>query len=239
MATQVENRPQTRLQKPGMAQQVRSNGLQLGIITVAVGLWIVFIIGAPETFLKGDIYRALMTSIPYWGVIAIPLTLVVVAREIDLSFISIMGVGMVVFWNVFDWTDSLGVAFFLSLVDCNHRHPVFLAGSSGTPHPGAGAIAGHRQRHDPARCSGRQGRELFTRTIGLDGGDCCRLLDNFESPQIWRTRLSDRRQREQCAVDGCQCRYDTNAAVCDCGCCGCLWRRVAKSRCVVFLAQYR
>lgn len=116
MTTQAEKQIQTRLQQPSFAQHVRSNGLQIGIIAVLIGLWIAFIVGAPDTFLKGDIYRALMTSIPYWGVIAIPLTLIVIAREIDLSFISIMGVGMVVFWEVYDLTGSLGLGFVLCLV---------------------------------------------------------------------------------------------------------------------------
>ncbi|GAB4426018.1 MAG: autoinducer 2 ABC transporter permease LsrC [Anaerolineae bacterium] len=89
----------------------RKNGLQLGIIGVLFGLWILFILGAPDTFLKSDIYRALMTSTPYWGVIALPLTMVIIAGDIDLSFISTMAVGMVVFWQVYDWTGSLGVAF--------------------------------------------------------------------------------------------------------------------------------
>jgi simple sugar transport system permease protein len=89
----------------------RKNGLQLGIIGVLIGLWILFIVGAPDTFLKSDIYRALMTSTPYWGVIALPLTMVIIAGEIDLSFISTMAVGMVVFWQFYDWTGSLGVAF--------------------------------------------------------------------------------------------------------------------------------
>ncbi len=89
----------------------RTNGLQLGIIGVLILLLLLFIFRAPDTFLKKDIYRALMTSIPYWGVIALPLTMVIIAGDIDLSFISIMAVGMVTFAKVFDRTDSLGVAF--------------------------------------------------------------------------------------------------------------------------------
>src|SRR5690606_8690216 len=78
--------------------------------------WLLFIIGASDTFLKPDIYRALMTSVPYWGVIALPLTMVIIAGDIDLSFISIMAVGMVVFWEAYETTSSLGVAFAASLV---------------------------------------------------------------------------------------------------------------------------
>jgi len=81
-----------------------------------LGIWLLFIIGASDTFLKPDIYRALMTSVPYWGVIALPLTMVIIAGDIDLSFISIMAVGMVVFWEAYETTSSLGVAFAASLV---------------------------------------------------------------------------------------------------------------------------
>jgi simple sugar transport system permease protein len=114
MTAHVKEQAQSPEWRSQVAQQMRRNGLQLGIIGVLVGLWIVFIVGAPDTFLKPAIYRALMTSIPYWGVIALPLTMLIIAGEIDLSFGSIMGVGMVAFWQVFEWTDSLGMA----LVGC-------------------------------------------------------------------------------------------------------------------------
>lgn len=101
--------------RAGWMHLARRNGLQLGIIGVLVVLEIFFIVGASDTFLSRDIYRALMTSIPYWGVIALPLTMVIIAGEMDLSFISTMAVGMVAFVKVFDRTDSLGLAFAASL----------------------------------------------------------------------------------------------------------------------------
>ncbi|MEW6580325.1 MAG: ABC transporter permease [Chloroflexota bacterium] len=111
MTARVETPSQGRLWTARVTQHIRKNGLQLGIIGVLFGLWLLFIVGAPDTFLKADIYRALMTSVPYWGVIALPLTMVIIAGDIDLSFISIMAVGMVAFWEVYDITGSLGVAF--------------------------------------------------------------------------------------------------------------------------------
>jgi simple sugar transport system permease protein len=116
MTAHVKEQAQSPEWRSQVAQRMRRNGLQLGIIGVMIGLWIVFVVGAPDTFLKPDIYRALMTSIPYWGVIALPLTMLIIAGEIDLSFGSIMAVGMVAFWQVFEWTDSLGVAFVGCLV---------------------------------------------------------------------------------------------------------------------------
>jgi simple sugar transport system permease protein len=111
MTARVERQSRGRSWQASLVRLVRRNREQLGIIGVFILLQILFIARAPATFLKPDIYRALMTSIPYWGVIALPLTMVVIAGEMDLSFISIMGVGMVAFVKVFDWTGSLGLAF--------------------------------------------------------------------------------------------------------------------------------
>ncbi len=116
MTVRAESEIRSGLPKPTFTQTLRRNGLQVGIIGVMLLLWLLFIVGAPDTFLKKDIYRALMTSIPYWGVIALPLTMVIIAGEIDLSFTSIMAVGMVAFWMAYDSTSSLGVAFAASLI---------------------------------------------------------------------------------------------------------------------------
>jgi simple sugar transport system permease protein len=65
---------------------------------LALGLWLVFVIGAPDTWLHFDIYSSLMSTVPQnAGIIALALTLVVIAREIDLSFGSVMAVGSWVF----------------------------------------------------------------------------------------------------------------------------------------------
>lgn len=84
-----------------LARFARRNALQLGIIGVFLFLWLFFIVGAPQVFLAREIYGAFMSSIPFFGIMALPLTLVVVAREIDLSFGSIMAVGMTAFVLVF------------------------------------------------------------------------------------------------------------------------------------------
>ncbi len=75
----------------------RANSAQLGILGVFLALWLIFIISAPRTFLSYQIYFAFMSSIPFFAIMAIPLTMVVVAKEIDLSFGSIMAMGMVSF----------------------------------------------------------------------------------------------------------------------------------------------
>lgn len=88
----------------------RANGAQLGILAVFFGLWIIFIISAPDTFLSSRIYFAFMSTIPFFAIMAIPLTMVVIAGEMDLSFPSIMAMGMVAFSSVYNWTPFIGSA---------------------------------------------------------------------------------------------------------------------------------
>ncbi len=60
-----------------------------------------FLIGSPRTFLAKDIYISFMSTTPFFALMAIPLTLVVITGEIDLSFPSVMAFGMVAFDVVF------------------------------------------------------------------------------------------------------------------------------------------
>ena len=83
---------------------VRTYGAQLGILGVFFGLWIIFIVSAPDTFLSSRIYFAFMSTIPFFAIMAIPLTMVVIAGEMDLSFPSIMAMGMVAFSFVYNAT---------------------------------------------------------------------------------------------------------------------------------------
>jgi simple sugar transport system permease protein len=76
---------------------VRRYGLQIGTFVMALALWTVFAVGSSETWLHFDIYSSLMSTVPLTGIIALSLTLVVIAREIDLSFGSVMAVGSWVF----------------------------------------------------------------------------------------------------------------------------------------------
>jgi simple sugar transport system permease protein len=97
----------------------RMNSSQLGILGVFVALWLIFIISAPNTFLSPQIYSAFMSSIPFFAIMAIPLTIVIVAAEIDLSFPSIMAMGMVAFSFVYNTTAFIGnptIQVFLAIV---------------------------------------------------------------------------------------------------------------------------
>jgi simple sugar transport system permease protein len=98
---------------------IRANSAQLGIISVLLALWLIFIIFAPKTFLSSQIYYAFMLTIPFFAIMAIPLTIVVIAGEIDLSFPSIMAMGMVAFYFTYNGTGFIGnvtIQVFLAII---------------------------------------------------------------------------------------------------------------------------
>jgi simple sugar transport system permease protein len=99
-----------------LAKFVRQNGTQLGIFGVFCAMWIFFIIMAPETFLKSQIYLAFMATIPFFAMSAMPLTMVIIAGEMDLSFPSIMAMGMISFMFTYDMTTNVWVAFLAALL---------------------------------------------------------------------------------------------------------------------------
>ncbi len=89
---------------------------QVGITGAFIALWLTFVFAAPDTFLKLDIYRAFAATIPMFGIVALPLTLVIVAGEIDLSFPSVMALGMVGFVLVWEATGNVGLAVLTALL---------------------------------------------------------------------------------------------------------------------------
>jgi len=102
MNTVTEARPLSPTAKRGgFARLARKYALQIAIVFVALLIWAFFLWRAPRTFLAYDIYYSLMATTPYFALMAIPLTLVIVAKEIDLSFASIMAFGMAGFDVVF------------------------------------------------------------------------------------------------------------------------------------------
>jgi simple sugar transport system permease protein len=52
-----------------------------------------------------------MSTIPFFAIMALPLTMVVIAGEMDLSFPSIMAIGMLAFIKVLENTGNLALAF--------------------------------------------------------------------------------------------------------------------------------
>jgi simple sugar transport system permease protein len=114
MSTTVEeSTKQAPVKEPfNLARFLRAYATQLGIFGVFAIIWIFFIISAPETFLSPQIYRAFMGTIPFFAIMAMPLTIAVIAGEMDLSFPSIMAIGMVSFVTVMNATGNV----FLSLI---------------------------------------------------------------------------------------------------------------------------
>jgi simple sugar transport system permease protein len=99
-----------------LALWVRRYALQIGIVGVAAFIWILFLIGSPQTFLAKEIYVAFMSTTPFFALVAIPLTLVVISGEMDLSFPSIMAWGMTAFDLVFTATNSAWLGFIACLL---------------------------------------------------------------------------------------------------------------------------
>lgn len=105
-----------RLWQDSWGKLARKYGLQIGIVCVLLAIWGLFVIGAPRTFLSREIYAAFMSTIPFFAMIALPLTMVVIAGEIDLSFPSTMAIGTLVFVGVLETTGSLALAFISCLL---------------------------------------------------------------------------------------------------------------------------
>jgi len=98
-----------------MKNFVRKNVTQLGMIFVFFGIWLFFILAAPKTFLSPQIYYAFMSTTPLFAIMALPLTMVIIAGEMDLSFSSIMAIGMVAFVFIFEPTGNVGLAVIAAL----------------------------------------------------------------------------------------------------------------------------
>src|SRR5664279_2481767 len=114
MATRLVEAKPPRTQRQQINGFLRRNGLQVGIIGVLLLIWLFLIVAAPKAFLSKEIYGALMSTVPYYGIVAIPLTLLVIAQEIDLSFGWIMAMSVVGYLEVFNATGSP----ILALIGC-------------------------------------------------------------------------------------------------------------------------
>ena len=102
--------------RSGLVKWARRNALQIGIVFVALFIWVLFLIGAPRTFMSFNIYNALLITTPYFAMAAIPLTLVIITAEIDLSFGSIMAWGMTGFDLVYLATQNYWLGFLACLL---------------------------------------------------------------------------------------------------------------------------
>jgi len=77
---------------------------------------ILFMIMAPRVFLGSNIYYSFMSTIPFMAILALALTPVIICKEIDLSFGSIMGFSGWVFVSLCASTGNPTLALVLSLL---------------------------------------------------------------------------------------------------------------------------
>jgi simple sugar transport system permease protein len=89
---------------------------QIGISVAFGALWLAFIILAPTTFLSDRIYLAFAQTVPYFGIVAMFLTMVIITGDMDLSFVSEMALGMVGFVSVWQATGSVELGVVAALV---------------------------------------------------------------------------------------------------------------------------
>ena len=89
--------------------------LQISIFSILIGLVIIYMIGSPLAFTSFPMYRAFMSTMPFFGIIAISATLVITLGEIDLSFPSVVGITSLIFGLVLVETESFFIAFILSV----------------------------------------------------------------------------------------------------------------------------
>ncbi len=90
--------------------------LQWSIFAVLAALFTLFIIGCPKTFLAPYIYYSLMSTIPFMAILALALTPVIICKEIDLSFPSVMGFSVWVFMSIYSLTGNVTLSLIISLI---------------------------------------------------------------------------------------------------------------------------
>ena len=102
--------------RPAASVFLGSWASQVGITVAFLVLWALFIVLAPMTFLGSAIYLSFAQTTPYFAIVAMPLTMVIVAGDIDLSFPSTMALGMVGFVWVWQATGSTELAVAAAIV---------------------------------------------------------------------------------------------------------------------------
>lgn len=83
---------------------------------ILVSLWSIFAYLSPQTFFNLRIYTSFMSTIPFTAMLAFALTLLIIAREIDMSFPSVVALGGFVFAALFKATQSPVIALAGALV---------------------------------------------------------------------------------------------------------------------------
>ena len=87
----------------------------IGITVAFLIVWLIFTILAPNTFLHSRIYVSYAQTVPYFGLVALGLTMLIVAGDIDLSFSSTFGLGMVGYIGVEHTTHNVTLGVLATL----------------------------------------------------------------------------------------------------------------------------
>ena len=67
------------------------------VTVILMSLWLFFIAASPRTFLDARIYRSFMSTIPVITILALGMTFLIVAGEMDMSFPSVSAVSALAF----------------------------------------------------------------------------------------------------------------------------------------------
>lgn len=76
------------------------NKIEISILVVFAAVFILFLVGNPSVFTRYDIYYSFMSTIPFFGIMALAITLVVTLGDMDLSFPSVMAFSAWIFGTV-------------------------------------------------------------------------------------------------------------------------------------------
>ena len=81
--------------------------MQVGLIIIFVSVFTLFMVTSPRVFLRPMIYLAFLSTIPFVGIMGLGLTFVLISKEIDMSFPSVMAfAGLACGW-IFAATGSI------------------------------------------------------------------------------------------------------------------------------------
>ncbi len=88
---------------------------QVGLIGIAIIVLLLFMVTSPDVFLSPQIYKSFLSTVPFVGVMALGLTMILAMGEIDLSFPSVMALSGFIFAIVFKTTGSIFIALIASI----------------------------------------------------------------------------------------------------------------------------
>jgi simple sugar transport system permease protein len=95
---------------------LRRWALQIALSLVALAIWGFFFWRSPVTFKNFAIYNSLMLTTPFYALVAIPLTLIVIVKEMDLSFPSVMAWGVAAYDLTFRFSHNVWLGFIACLL---------------------------------------------------------------------------------------------------------------------------